>query len=1072
MDDSRQEPPSPEPLPQPAGDASQSVLATVSRLTGSVAPRVSLRDVPSDHAGSPVVKPTPAARDLVPQGRANYQVQGEIARGGMGVILKGHDPDLGRDVAMKVLHEGMDKKPEALHRFVEEAQVGGQLQHPGIVPVYDLGMMEDGRPYFTMKLVKGRTMASYLSERSNPLAGRAAMLDVFESVCQTIAYAHSRGVIHRDLKPANVLVGAFGEVQVVDWGLAKVLPRGGTADERRSRRVRESRGPVEAVETVRSDGSGSGSSLAGSVMGTPAYMAPEQARGEVDLLDERTDVFALGAILTEILTGHAPYRGAVVNAVRQAASAELGETLVRLERSDAAPELVGLAKECLSEAPSERPRSAQVLAERVRKHLQSVQERARSAEIEAAKARVKADEERRARRLMLVASAVVLLALIGGGFAWAARITERAERERQTTAEVNTALAEATLHRRSGSWTEARAACERAQAILAAGAPTEELEARTDAIAAEVVSGYLAHEREQAFEAENAELVRRLARLRDGQRTRLEASDGPFRLTVKNARAAAYRGFFDSLGVDPDGTVGDAEEHLIARGISAELAAGLDGWASTRIAIDNEPTPRWRWLVELAMRIDEDPDRRALRRALLREDRDELARMASADENLGAETATALASALDYLGLDGLQRGVLERLVERHPGEFTSNFELGMDLLDDDGMSAESVRYLTVAAALQPRNVVAANNLAHAFWRADRVEEAVEWYRRAVELDPGHGFLHNNLARVLKGSGDLEGALASYREAARRAPTNSRMQSDFGMQLFELGELREASEAFRAAIDGGDPVVSDLVGLGACQQELGDPEAAEAAYRDALEMDPESPAAHNNLGMLFEDQGRLEEARGYYVRATELRPGLFEAWLSLGRVRHILEDFPGAIDAYRTALELMPSYATGHANLGTALEAEGRLDEAVASLGRALELAPDFPYALTGLARVLAQSPEEAVYDPVEAARFASRSVELAPDDAGAWLVLGEALFRAGDPDESITALERSTELAGEATARAALLQALVLDELDELSEAEEWAERALALAADATAGREIESLAPLVDEVRQTFDL
>ncbi len=124
----------------------------------------------------------------------------------------------------------MAKNPAVVARFVEEAQIGGQLQHPGIVPVYELGLMADEAPYFTMKLVKGRTLSALLTQRKSTAENRTRLLQIFESVCQTLAYAHSKGVLHRDVKPANIMVGAFGEVQVVDWGLAKVLHRGGVAD--------------------------------------------------------------------------------------------------------------------------------------------------------------------------------------------------------------------------------------------------------------------------------------------------------------------------------------------------------------------------------------------------------------------------------------------------------------------------------------------------------------------------------------------------------------------------------------------------------------------------------------------------------------------------------------------------------------------------------------------------------------------------------------------------------------------------------------------------------------------------
>ncbi len=141
----------------------------------------------------------------------------------MGAIIKARDADLGRDLAIKVLLDRHKDDPDVLARFIEEAQIGGQLQHPGIVPVHELGQFVNQRPYFSMKLVEGETLASLLHAREDPSDDLPHFLGIFEHVCQTMAYAHSRGVIHRDLKPANIMVGAFGEVQVMDWGLAKVL---------------------------------------------------------------------------------------------------------------------------------------------------------------------------------------------------------------------------------------------------------------------------------------------------------------------------------------------------------------------------------------------------------------------------------------------------------------------------------------------------------------------------------------------------------------------------------------------------------------------------------------------------------------------------------------------------------------------------------------------------------------------------------------------------------------------------------------------------------------------------------
>jgi len=218
-------------------------------------------------------------------GDNRYQVLGEIARGGVGVILRSRDRDLGRDVALKVLKKELARVPEVVQRFVEEAQIGGQLQHPGVVPVYGLGVQKDGRPYFAMKLVKGETLAALI--RSGGRRARSRHISTFEKICQTVAYAHARKVIHRDLEPANVLVGSFGEVQVVDWGFAKVLGRGGVADEHREKAAKAD---LSVIETIRTGSTGSESRV-GSIMGTPGYMPPEQARGETAKIDERADVF-------------------------------------------------------------------------------------------------------------------------------------------------------------------------------------------------------------------------------------------------------------------------------------------------------------------------------------------------------------------------------------------------------------------------------------------------------------------------------------------------------------------------------------------------------------------------------------------------------------------------------------------------------------------------------------------------------------------------------------------------------------------------------------------------------------
>jgi serine/threonine protein kinase/formylglycine-generating enzyme required for sulfatase activity len=249
-----------------------------------------------------------------------YEPRGEIARGGMGVIYRVWDPQLRRQLAMKVILARRDvATPEergramhrALARFLEEAQVTSQLDHPGIVPVHDLGIDSRGRVYFTMRLVRGRDFRRILElvlrRREGWTLARA--LGVLLKVCEAAAYAHSKGVIHRDLKPANVMVGRFGEVYVMDWGLARVVGRRDSHDLRIATDDTTTTSGVD-TDVRRYAGQTPGSPLLtmdGRVVGTPSYMSPEQAKGQVGEIGPTTDVYAIGTMLYHLLTGQAPY---------------------------------------------------------------------------------------------------------------------------------------------------------------------------------------------------------------------------------------------------------------------------------------------------------------------------------------------------------------------------------------------------------------------------------------------------------------------------------------------------------------------------------------------------------------------------------------------------------------------------------------------------------------------------------------------------------------------------------------------------------------------------------------------
>lgn len=224
-----------------------------------------------------------------------YQLEELIGQGGMGWVFRAVDRELSREVALKVLRTGAGDH-DSMSRLRREARVLARLEHPGIVSVHDVGSLPDGRVYYVMKLVRGVRLDQQAED--TPLPER---LRLFLRICETVAFAHAHGVIHRDLKPGNIMVGPFGEVLVMDWGIAKVREEQDPAPPRRDSATQADSGREE---------SWMGQTIEGTVLGTPGYMAPEQARGQIGLIDERTDVYALGAILRYLVTGFDPTRPA------------------------------------------------------------------------------------------------------------------------------------------------------------------------------------------------------------------------------------------------------------------------------------------------------------------------------------------------------------------------------------------------------------------------------------------------------------------------------------------------------------------------------------------------------------------------------------------------------------------------------------------------------------------------------------------------------------------------------------------------------------------------------------------
>jgi serine/threonine-protein kinase len=998
------------PLPSGA-----SVLETLSAVLPDV-PHICLRE-PQAEQGIPPVLPPPSETQPGHGPTDRYQIQGEIAQGGMGVVLKGRDTDLGRDVAVKVLLETHAGRTELVQRFVEEAQIAGQLQHPGIVPVYELGQFTDRRPYFAMKLVKGRTLTALLADRADPAVELPRFTGIFEQVCQTLAYVHARGVIHRDLKPSNIMVGAFGEVQVMDWGLAKVLGEGGVAGEHKD----QPRPEASLIRTARSTDAGPDGSQtqAGSVLGTPAYMAPEQARGDVDLIDERVDVFGLGALLCEILTGLPPFLGKTAEAHRKARTAQLGDALRRLDDCGADRELVALAKRCLAAEPSDRPRHAGEVAATVTAYRQSVVERLRQAELarvaEEARAReaeLTATQERRARRLTVALAASVLLTALVGGGGW---LWLRADREARLAGErstVNEALNQATgLREQSRTATgpeaaalaaQAREQVQRARALVESGPADPTLAAQVHRLLGELEA-----------EDRDRQLLAALDSVRLAQ-AETNTQENRYRL---ERGLPLYRDTLRAYGL-PAGEVeaGEAAARIEAApaAVREALLAALDEW----IALAEEPgsqveEPHLEWLRAVQATADSGGWGKQVREAAAEKDmskrRKALERLAeTADpERLPARALTRLAERLQQNQAETSALNLLRRAQVQHPADFWVNHMLGNALKQQNPPELDgATRYLTAAVALRPESAGAHYNLGNSLKDQRRGEEAIAEYHQALVLDPRYAAARANLGVALADQGKQEEALAEYRRAIALDPEYPGAHYNLGRVLMQQGKLDEAIAAYRQAIRLDPKFALAYYNLGLVRMSQGQPEEAIAAYRQAITFYPSYAPAHTNLGSVLQQQGKLDEAITEYRRAIALDPKLAAAHNNLGVALKDQGKWDEAIAECRRAIALDPSFAAAHGCLGNVFADQGKLDEATAEYHRALALDPSSARVHAGLGSVLQQQGKVA-----EAIAEYHRAIALDPRDAQVHYNLGLALGHEGRQDEAIAAYRQAIHL-------------------------------------------------------------
>jgi serine/threonine-protein kinase len=948
-----------------------------------------LREFFRDRAGfdrlAPCLGPTaprPAAPDLPTGARVDgYEIIQEVDRGGRGIVYRVRDAELARTLAVKVLRPELRDDADAVRRFLEERQVTAQLQHPGIVPVHAVGTLPDGRPYFAMKLVQGRTLAALLAERlgttspqrkqasdavgledsTHPTAPAHAdlphFLNIFEQICQAVAFAHSRGVIHRDLKPKNVMVGAFAEVQVMDWGLAKVLAEASAGGRRRPS------DDADTIHTPRSEGTGVSSS-AGTVAGTYAYMSPEQAKGRKDRIDERADVFGLGAVLCEILTGLPPYSGASGWELHMRAEAgDLADAFEQLERCGADAELIALAKDCLAVERERRPRDAGAAAQRLAGYLAGVQERLHKAELEQAAAVARATEaqakiraERRARRLMLGLAAAVLVVIgsLASGGLWL-------QRQRATLRQnVETLLSQSDSVRRNGRFEESLMLIQQAQDQLGEAGPDDLREKVSQAL-----------------------LDTALARRLDIARKRsLTGVGGRIDFRVVGGRIyfrAAERAYEDALKDAGLGQEGDDPEEMAARirssAVRDELLAAIDDWAG--YAFEDS---RREWLLAVARAVDPDPANDRFRRLELRRDPKALARLV--DEirpgEISPQLMSALGRAMHTRGVDPIP--LLRKVQARHPNDYWLNVSLGGmlhrakqwdeaigfyraalalqpdpaaytvlgNVLHDKGSTEEAIFYHRLALVPDSKYVPALVNLGISLCATEQWDEGFSRLMEALRIEPDNASAHYNLGVSMDARGRPDDAINEYKKALEVDALLAEAHDGLGKSFFTKGMQNEAIHHYRKALEIDPKFTNAYSNLGEALYAKGEKDEALRLWNEALRLDPKNAMVHNNLGTAAIDEGRLAEAidllnesvRLLNESPLRLQPKSGLPYCNLGNAYKAKGNLEKAIVEYERALQIDPKYSPAHHNLANTLTALGRADEAIAHLEAAIALQP------------------------------------------------------------------------------------------------------------------------------------
>lgn len=878
-----------------------------------------------------------------------------LGEGGMGTVYRIRDQRLGRDAALKLLNDTGEDSGRAIERFLREARITAKLDHPSIPPVYEAGTTTQGQHYMLMRVIQGQTLMERISAFFAGERSRRELLSLLETllkVSEAVAYAHSQGVVHRDLKPENIMVGRFGEVMLMDWGVARDL-----------RESTDGFNSVGRSVLTEAQAASVGLTLAGAVLGTPGYMSPEQAGGES--VDERSDVFALGAILTEILTLEPPVRGETA-LIRIVGTIEGRIESPRERRSDVPAELNSIAVRALKPDLDERTPSAEDFVEDLRAflageevpshHYSFLQRGGRWA-------------KRRAGWLMGCTALAVLSTVTVG-------LWGQLERE---------ALA--------------RQLAEEQQRI------------------AQLQLGQAEQQRSKA--QEQADRARRVLRFFNEARDRVNRGAAESLIEDSVARGVEEaRRSFDALmtgaKIFEEAGLSERQEALLKEAIERHPPAYQALFSLHLIEMKSAGDKRFRFTDSLKRLIEE---------AKKRGDENEFTLFAEANEATEAKDykrALELYSGIDkytsrFLWAFNNRGNVRDMLGEFDAAieEYNKALEIDADFADaylnravvlaKKGDSAGALRDYDKAIQLSPGYALAYNNRGVLQMNRGRQEKARKDFDKALKLKPRYATAYLNRGTLHATFGAPKKALADFEEALMIEPNLVKAVTNRATVLGELGEPEAALEGYKQALELDSEYYDAYYNRASLRAQRGDDKGAMADYQRCLKLQPRYLKALVARALLRAKLGQYEAALKDFEEALKVDPRSTLVFTKRADLRSQRGDVRGAIEDHTKALKINPAHGPSRFNRGVLRRQQGDRRGALEDLHEAVKAMPEDALCYCTRGAIRAE-----MGDTAEALKDFERALKLNPKEGQAWLNRGVLRMQAGQLKKSAEDFEQA----------------------------------------------------------------